>query len=771
MTRSLKAKLSKKFHEQLAEDNVPAEDLLQSQKGKTRRTQDSEEESESEAVDEKATIEHFMAFLAHTAGSPLKAWRVHFDDGSGRINEFQFVHTVRNMSYAGDASLVFRLLDGDGSGELSLDELHSELSKLWMEWCDWCARTFNNSGHMIETLHGSRSNVLRETDFKGGLERLGWPLGHEDILFGAMDVHDHSYISAADMKWLDMEKKKQKRKATAKDRAKRDRRRTIFAPKLVKQCFDKFKRHLKTTFGSYIRAWRRAVSINDAVSCSRSQFLTACTQLGFKDMSKVLWRSSGKDDNASVSIDFLDSESAEVLARFQVCVKRLGGVREAFRALDKKNVKRIKLPEFELALKTLAPELPAKLLFAGLDKDGSNRLEEDDLYFLDHWKLPEFLTASPSDKAKKAVKELLLEQHGNYLKAWRGTLDTDNSNRCSWSEFQQACRKIGFTGDVAGAWRALDEDLSGSISLEELDPESSQDVSSFREWADREFGGVKSAFTVFDEDGSNNLSLKEWRHACRIYGYMGNPKALFSALDVAGTGALTLDDIVFLDEWDFPRAKGPPEDDEDAEEAQRKKSIRMSRATVAEAARMTLVAAAKKPSKRAPPPARVGLVERSWWHELPCKQPFPKAHGPGTGLPVVWCSLCKSRGPCRHFARTEGPSVATAAVLNSTHDPPIAQFDHRDILLARLGRTRHDLQGYDSSDLDSPRARITGSLKDDLRLSVRSKAALPRLQQTGPFSAREPRSMDASLYSQDRVQLPSLAGGDRMARTFMSLQR
>ena len=35
------------------------------------------------------------------------------------------------------------------------------------------------------------------------------------------------------------------------------------------------------------------------------------------------------------------------------------------------------------------------------------------------------------------------EVYKSYLKAWRLALDADNSNRCTWPEFQAACRKIG----------------------------------------------------------------------------------------------------------------------------------------------------------------------------------------------------------------------------------------------------------------------------------------------------------------------------------------
>lgn len=43
----------------------------------------------------------------------------------------------------------------------------------------------------------------------------------------------------------------------------------------------------------------------------------------------------------------------------------------------------------------------------------------------------------------------------------------------TWAQFQSACQKLRYHGDVAGAWRAFDSDLSGYLSLNEVDTEAS----------------------------------------------------------------------------------------------------------------------------------------------------------------------------------------------------------------------------------------------------------------------------------------------------------
>merc|ERR1719317_1764697 len=137
--------------------------------------------------------------------------------------------------------------------------------------------------------------------------------------------------------------------------------------------------------------------------------------------------------------------------------------------------------------------------------------------FLDRWKPPAFLTVPPNPVAREDIKQGLVAKYGYYLKAWRRAMDPRSQNRCNWRDFQIGCAKIGFVGDIAGAWRALDYNMSGDITLFEIDPLSCETLRSFKLWADEQFGSVRSTFSVFDEDGSNSVTGREFRRAARIY--------------------------------------------------------------------------------------------------------------------------------------------------------------------------------------------------------------------------------------------------------------
>lgn len=627
--------------------------------------------------------------LVELEGSVLRAWRKFFEteNDGGRINEFQFVRMCRQIRFPADPVQVFRYLDDDGSGELTLEELDQEGNDLWANFVEWCAQIFSGATDFIQKLLPKNGDKkLTVAHFEEGIAKFGWSRGSESLLFNAVNLRGDDAIDASDLKWLDVQAKRAKIKRTARQRALKDKKKQNFDTKTVAVTMAEFKKHLKRSYGNFLRAWRLGLSPNDSVTISRTQFLTACSNLGFKDAGKVLWRAFGKDELSPVSLDFLDPETAQVLAHFQRMVQGLGGVQAAWRVFDKKAVKRVKQPEFLEAMKTLDPSLPAKQLFNGLDTDGDGRLAVDDFKFLEKWKLPEFLTAKPSEEAKEEVKKQLLQVYKSYLKAWRLVLDANNLNRCTWPEFQAACRKIGFLGDIAGAWRALDVDLSGSITLQEIDKESSEVLATFKAWADDNFGGIRSAFAVFDGDGSNSVTMREWRYACRIYGFNQGAASLFKQLDAEGMGSLSLEQVAFLDEWDFQPEKedAPPK----REETSVKSVIKSNNYSFApQQSQSFMKRKVQRPQGLVPPP-------RICWHNLPCHRQRPPSRGPGTGLPAgAYCKRRRARGACRHFARMDGvrslapsPRAAGYDVLMSPDpmEPPMVKMSRFLWLKERL---------------------------------------------------------------------------------------
>jgi len=681
-------------------------------------------------------------FFKAKEGSALTAWLHHFDTNNDcRITTMEFARGMRTMGYPGNATALFASLDSDGSGELSLEEIDEADADLWQRFRVWCVAAFGSVKDMIAKLRASKTKGIAPdtsrlgsgrhstatpsptpTDvsigsprqlmrmkteqiddqdscnleqFKAGVNRKGWEGGFEELLFEALDGQRSGRLGPQDLRWLDTEKKRLERKTKAKNKALLvECRHRSHDHITAMSALRKFRQFLKRHYGEYIRAWRNVLSPSGAMMLSKLQFFMACAEIGFRSEAKLLWQAFGKEEYDFLTLEELDPKSAIILAQFQRFItEQFGGAATAFRALDKLNRRMLPLQEFISALKTFGFQSNAKLLFHGLDHNGRRHLVAEDLLFLDRWKPPPFLLATPCTKAMAEVKSLFIKAYGGYLKAWRKVLDVDNSNRCSWSEFQAGCAKLGFQGDAPGAWRALDRGFAGFITLKDIDAVAAEFLDAFRTWARKEFGSVVAAFGVFGADGSDSassVSSREFSRACRFYGYRGNAMALFKALDVERDGSLTIKEVAFLDAWEIDDGQ-----DEVVEEAKRSHPSAGGRQTSGSEAAMPT------PSPRAELEDTIGSSQTFWpqqsasgstpWSTLQSHRPhtapepltnqlsstlesttrssYSPRLRPGHFIPVpaMWCQLCQARGPCRHLtydrrARSATPSEPAPVV-------------------------------------------------------------------------------------------------------------
>jgi hypothetical protein len=69
---------------------------------------------------------------------------------------------------------------------------------------------------------------------------------------------------------------------------------------------------------------------------------------------------------------------------------------------------------------------------------------------------------------------------------------------------------------------------------------------------------VRSAFKVLDSDGSDELTYREFRAAVRSFGFQGDIRTIFDALDQQGEKLLQLKEIAFLDDWEIPLPVSTP---------------------------------------------------------------------------------------------------------------------------------------------------------------------------------------------------------------------
>mmetsp|Transcript_4925 Transcript_4925/g.11494 ORF Transcript_4925/g.11494 Transcript_4925/m.11494 type:complete len:633 (-) Transcript_4925:87-1985(-) len=347
-----------------------------------------------------------------------------------------------------------------------------------------------------------------------------------------------------------------------------------------------FLEYIRALHGSEVRAWRRALDPDATFQLTLTAFkrwFRSETNLRERVDLQTLWRALDRDGSGSLRLEDLAPAPAATLGRFRQWLRGTVGscasawehqeVLDAFAELHTEGswVSRTKLlvNAFAKAVKQMGwrPILDhdtRAVLLSSLDYFGCGFLSRPDLEWLDAWEPPEWLYAEPDPKAWVMLRRHIMGRYEHPLAAWRGLLDKDDSNSVSWDEFKGACRRVGFQGNVGGAWRALDHDLSGNITLREFDEPSAKILTSFKAWCDLHYGSFEHLFKSMDRDRSGGVSFSELRRACKHGGWKGNVHVLFKCLDLDshsdGQKTIELEELLFLDSWD-------PMEDEPLEEA------------------------------------------------------------------------------------------------------------------------------------------------------------------------------------------------------------
>lgn len=468
-----------------------------------------------------------------------------------------FLRYLRENMFPHDANQLYHILDADGGGEVTFEEIDPAADELWDNFRSWACETYPQGAEDCIQRMSRQTELKVEAikidlfHFEADLVEKHWTYGQEEQLFQALCANQ-GHLVIGDMRWLNLELRRLKKKLKAREQAHMETR--ALAKKQSKDPRENladFKRFLRQKHGgNLIRAWRQALTEGDAMLLHKGAFFKACVNLKWRTDVKGLWEELDRDGSGTIGIEELDFRAAEELALFrQFVINKFQNATRTFAALDLDGNKNVSESEFMQALKEFGYESRDRLIFQALDRNGKKKINLEDILFLDQWKPMEFLLARANHEAAESFKKKLHDRFGSYLRGWKMVLDCDGSNTCNWEEFRQACKRLGFKHDVAGAWRALDSTMSGTISLSSVDPASSTVLLDFRNWAVKEFGSVKSMFTVFDEDNSKSLSLKEFKRACRIYGFRGHLKSLFNILESTGSGGLTVEEVVFLDRW------------------------------------------------------------------------------------------------------------------------------------------------------------------------------------------------------------------------------
>jgi len=508
-----------------------------------------------------------LALFHEKTGGILPAWLLYFEQRYGKeIDLDEFMAGMKKLEYTGDAENLFRKLDLDESEELTLEEIDDRSAKLWMRFRFWAVKTFEDEEDMLKSL-GEEAGVDDRDSFLDTMRDLYWEEGQEDILYRALCIFSPSgnVVTKQALAWFAIDKKKCQKALKVKEQAAQERQWKTKEKREIARAIKDFKAFLKKKFGTFLRAWRCALDLDGSMFIQKNELFKAVKEIAWPGDARMVWRGLDKDGSGVTSLQEIDLKSAEQLAKLkQQMTDRFGSTGEAFKAFDVLRAGKLKAPEFIEKCKEYGFVKVNKALFHGLDSQGNKFLTKDSLKFLDSWRCPRFLTCEANPKAAADFKAALLREFPNYVKAWRLLLDRDNSNCIAWEEFEAAAKQMNYVGDVAGAWRSFDEDISGTITLREIDQPSFDRLNEFKTWCDAEFGNVKGAFQMLDTDNSGDFDKREWAKSLVYFGFQGDCRGLFKVLDTDGEGLVSMDEVAFLDQWEEAEEDEPAPDPETA---------------------------------------------------------------------------------------------------------------------------------------------------------------------------------------------------------------
>jgi len=511
---------------------------------------------------EGASIERFREWMCSTFGGPGDMFMTLEDPvGADQLTKQAFLTGVAKHGFvASDAELadIFDLLDIDCSGTVAQGEImFLELDEARRKGALLKAN-FNSKNQHKQMLTQMLTHAYRED------AKLALPCTHR--------LAPRAWHSATieRLPALLCEKRK-------------DRRHVIH--RQTTQARAEFLQHLQRTYGSLIRAWRIDLDPNGRYALTKPMLSKYCRSINWPGTFSVLWKALDQNGDGVVAMEEMCTQSAAALACLRGWARRKFGScssiwdqRETVMMFSTcmrngpwKSNKKMLTKAFVLVLRDLRwPAAQQRrteaLLSSALDVHGCGLVSRNDLEWLDKWEAPQWLSVEPDPGAWAELQALMMQAYGRPLRVWRLLLDMDDSNHVNYSEFEDACRRLKWQGNVAGAWRCLDVDVSGTITLHEFDHPTAKLLTLFKKWIEDWYGAVEFAFRSMDTDGSGSLTFSELRRACQQKKWPGDVRELFDCLDVEispGKRTLSFKELSFLDSW-VPDEE-PPEHPEETE--------------------------------------------------------------------------------------------------------------------------------------------------------------------------------------------------------------
>merc|ERR1719353_2089197 len=122
-------------------------------------------------------FEEFKGVLTRKYGNLLRAWTMGLDsDGSGKLSFVEFCNSARLEGFAGNLKALWKEMDADGEGFVTLEEFAPEIAKLVTSFKSFLKE--KHEGSLVKAWKNSldldKSGSIKKEELVEAMAKLGW---------------------------------------------------------------------------------------------------------------------------------------------------------------------------------------------------------------------------------------------------------------------------------------------------------------------------------------------------------------------------------------------------------------------------------------------------------------------------------------------------------------------------------------------------------------------------------------------------------------------